>query len=92
MLIIPWLFEKRAEIVDELCFQLLLKVNEMTLLVLQSQNSVVPPMLYHCFVEKKSCSFTYISANLFWIFVATTFIPEWLFHPIFVVLVVPLAY
>jgi len=47
ILIIPWLFEKIDEIVCELYFQLLLRVNEMTLSVLQSQNDIVPLVLYH---------------------------------------------
>lgn len=46
-LAIPWFFEKRAKVMSELNFQLLLRVNEMTLSVLQSQNSIVPPVLYH---------------------------------------------
>lgn len=52
ILVIPWLFEKRTKILVELCFQLLLRVNEMTILVLQSQNFVVPPVMYHFFMEK----------------------------------------
>jgi len=57
ILIIPRLFKKRVEIVIELYFQLLFRVNELTILILQSHNYVVPLMLYHCFVEKGRAHF-----------------------------------
>lgn len=56
-LVISWLFEKRAEVMSELYFQLLLRVNEITLSVLRAKIMV---FLLCCIIDlwKKAVCFS----------------------------------